>query len=199
MKQKWVVATKNPGKAREFAALLSGIATEVVSLLDIPDAPDVAETGRTFQENALLKAETIARQLEMPVIADDSGLCVDALNGRPGVYSARYAGPEKNDDRNIALLLHEMAGIPWPERTARFVCVIALSEPKKESKTYEGICEGLITTERRGSNGFGYDPVFYVPEKGKTFAEMTDEEKNAVSHRARALAALQADFGREGA
>nr|WP_253264079.1 XTP/dITP diphosphatase [Geobacillus sp. DSP4a] len=163
---------------------------DVKSLLDFPDVPDVEETGSTFAENARLKAEAISRRFGCPVIADDSGLVVDALGGRPGVYSARYAGEDKNDARNIAKLLHELEGVPMEQRTARFHCALAVAIPGRPTAVVEAACEGYIAEAPRGEGGFGYDPVFYLPEKGKTMAELTPEEKNEISHRAKALAKL---------
>ncbi|HET7628276.1 MAG TPA: XTP/dITP diphosphatase [Bacillales bacterium] len=182
-----LVATKNAGKVKEFQQLFQSLGVKVRSLLDDHDAADVEETGTTFAENAILKAETISRKMSVPVIADDSGLVIDALNGRPGVYSARYAGKEKNDRANIDKVMAELDGVPLEKRTARFVCVLALAIPGERTKTYHGTCEGLISLTRSGQNGFGYDPIFYVPSKGKTMAEMSKKEKNAISHRSEAL------------
>ncbi|AGT33002.1 deoxyribonucleotide triphosphate pyrophosphatase [Geobacillus genomosp. 3] len=185
-----VIATKNAGKVREFAALFAKRGIDVKSLLDFPDVPDVEETGSTFAENAKLKAEAVSDRLQRPVIADDSGLAVDALGGRPGVYSARYAGEDKNDARNIEKLLCELEGVPMEKRTARFHCALAVAIPGRLTAVVEATCDGYIAEEPRGEGGFGYDPVFYLPEKGKTMAELTPEEKNAISHRAKALARL---------
>ncbi|WP_027409509.1 XTP/dITP diphosphatase [Anoxybacteroides tepidamans] len=185
-----IIATKNAGKAKEFQALLGKRGVEIKTLLDFPDCPDIEETGSTFAENARLKAETIASNFQRAVIADDSGLSVDALNGKPGVYSARYAGEEKNDQANIAKVLKEMEGIPFEKRTARFHCALAVAIPGKPTMVVEGTCEGYITDAPKGENGFGYDPIFFVPQKEKTMAELTKEEKNKISHRADALAKL---------
>jgi XTP/dITP diphosphohydrolase len=185
-----VIATKNAGKVREFAAMFAKRGIEVKSLLDFPDVPDVEETGSTFVENAKLKAEAVCQRLQRPVIADDSGLAVDALGGRPGVHSARYAGEDKNDARNIAKLLHELDGVPMEKRTARFHCALAVAIPGQSTAIVEGTCDGYIAEAPRGEGGFGYDPVFYLPERGKTMAELTPEEKNAISHRAKALEKL---------
>src|SRR5690606_14949530 len=144
-----------------------------------------------FVENALLKAEEMAKRLGKTVIADDSGLEIDALDGRPGVYSARYAGEDKDDDANIRKVLQELDGVPNERRTARFRAVLAMVVPGKEPLIVEGTCEGMILSEKRGTNGFGYDPIFYVPEKGKTMAEMTPEEKNSISHRGKAIQKLK--------
>ncbi|MCZ0754799.1 XTP/dITP diphosphatase [Anoxybacillus sp. J5B_2022] len=186
-----IIATKNAGKAREFQALLEKKGVTVKTLLDFPNSPDVEETGSTFAENARLKAETIARYFQTIVIADDSGLSVDALGGKPGVYSARYAGEEKDDQANIAKVLKEMGGILFEKRTARFHCALAVAVPNGPTTIVEGTCEGYITEAPKGENGFGYDPIFYVPQKGKTMAELTQEEKNKISHRAVALAKLE--------
>lgn len=185
-----IIATKNKGKAKEFAELFGPLGFKVKTLLDYPDAPDIEETGKTFTENALLKAQGIAKLYQKIVIADDSGLVIDALNGRPGVYSARYAGEEKNDKANIQKVLSEMKDIPHDKRTAHFHCTLALVQPGTAPITVDGICEGLILTEKRGNNGFGYDPIFYVPQLDKTMAEMTPEEKNKISHRGNAIRAL---------
>lgn len=185
-----IIATKNKGKASEFKNMFSANGYEVKTLLDIPGAPDVEETGTTFEENAILKAEAIARQFNQFVIADDSGLIVDALDGRPGVYSARYAGEDKLDEANTEKVLRELEGVPEAERTARFYCALALASPNQETITVSGTMEGLIINQPSGTNGFGYDPIFFVTEQGKTNAELTKEEKNKISHRANALKAL---------
>jgi XTP/dITP diphosphohydrolase len=191
MMKEVIIATKNAGKAKEFAALLGEKGVQVKTLLDFPDCPDVEETGSTFAENARLKAEAIAARFQRMVIADDSGLSVDALHGEPGVYSARYAGEEKNDEANIAKVLKKMEGVPFEKRTARFHCALAVAVPGKPTAVVEGTCEGYITEEPRGENGFGYDPIFFVPLHGKTMAELTKEEKNQMSHRADALKKLE--------
>jgi XTP/dITP diphosphohydrolase len=190
MQNEVIIATKNQGKVKEFESLFSPKGVAVKSLLDFPEAIDVEETGITFQENAILKAEAIAKQFDKMVIADDSGLCIDALNGEPGVYSARYAGNEKNDEANIKKVLEKMQGIPLPERTAHFHCALAIAVPGHETMVVEGTCEGLITEEKQGTHGFGYDPIFYVPSLKKTMAQMEKEEKNKISHRANALKQL---------
>lgn len=191
MMKEVIIATKNKGKASEFQALLAKKGVAVKTLLDFPNSPDVEETGSTFAENARLKAETIARFFQAIVIADDSGLSIDALGGKPGVYSARYAGEEKDDEANIAKVLEEMEGIPFEQRTARFHCALAISVPNGSTTIVEGTCEGYITEAPKGENGFGYDPIFYVPQKEKTMAELTKEEKNKISHRAVALVKLE--------
>lgn len=192
---KVLIASKNAGKIEEFRRLLSPLGYEVVSLLEFPDAPDVEETGDTFQENARLKAEAIAKAYNCIAIADDSGLAVDALGGRPGVYSARFAGEEKDDQKNIEKVLKELTGVSMSERTARFYCVLAVAGPGRSTLFFEGECSGLIAMEPKGTEGFGYDPIFYVPEKDKTFAELSSEEKNMISHRAQALKKLESRLG----
>ncbi|WHY65894.1 XTP/dITP diphosphatase [Neobacillus sp. SuZ13] len=185
-----IIATKNPGKAKEFEHIFSSRGITVRTLLDYPEIPDVEETGTTFEENATLKAEAVSKALGKMVIGDDSGLIVDALEGRPGIYSARYAGEPKNDQNNTDKVLSELEDIPEEKRTARFYCALAVAVPGQETKTVSGTCEGRILEERRGTNGFGYDPVFYVPEKGLAMAELSSDEKNKISHRANALKKL---------
>jgi XTP/dITP diphosphohydrolase len=185
-----IIATKNPGKAREFEDIFARRGFKVRTLLDFPEIPDVEETGTTFEENATLKAETISRTLNRMVIGDDSGLMIDALEGRPGVFSARYAGEPKNDQANTDKVLNELQGVPEKMRTARFYCALAVAVPNKETFVVSGTCEGRILEEQRGSNGFGYDPIFYVPEKGLAMAELSSEEKNRISHRGNALKKL---------
>lgn len=187
-----IIATKNKGKAMEFEKLFLPKGLAVKTLLDYPELEDVEETGTTFEENAVLKAETIAKVLGVRVIADDSGLEVDALEGRPGVYSARYAGSEKNDEANIDKVLEELQEVPENERTARFCCALAMADPGKETLTVFGRCEGRILRERKGSNGFGYDPIFFVEAEGKSMAELPSEAKNKISHRANAIRKLEA-------
>lgn len=180
-----VIATENKGKIAEFKQLLKG--WEVRSLLDYPQIPEIIENGETFAENAAIKAETLANHLNCIVIADDSGLEVDALQGRPGVYSARYAGDSKSDEANLRKVLAELVDVPAEDRSARFICVMAVSRPNEQTLFYEGTCEGIIAQEAIGSNGFGYDPIFYVPKHEKTMAELSPEEKNNLSHRANAI------------
>jgi XTP/dITP diphosphohydrolase len=185
-----IIATKNPGKAREFEHIFASRGIEVRTLLDFPEIPDVDETGTTFEENAILKAEAVSQALGKMVIGDDSGLMVDALEGRPGIYSARYAGEPKNDQNNTDKVLSELKGLPDEKRSARFYCALAVAVPGQGSITVSGTCEGRILEEQRGTNGFGYDPVFYVPEKGLAMAELSSDEKNKISHRANALKKL---------
>ena len=189
-----VVGSKNPHKSEEIRRMLAGLPVEVVGLSDFGDVPDVIEEGVTLEENAAHKALFFARQTGCLVVSDDSGIEVDAIGGAPGVHSARYAGDDATYDDNNRLLLSELAGVPGPKRTARFRCVIALASPDGVVFTTEGAVEGRITAEPHGANGFGYDPVFYVDECGGTFAECPPEAKDAVSHRARALAAFKRRF-----
>lgn len=185
-----IIATKNKGKAKDFEALLEPMGYKVLTLHDVAPHMDVEETGETFEENAILKAETIAEELQATVIADDSGLEIDALGGEPGVYSARYSGEEKNDESNMDKVLQKLVQVPADEKTARFRCVLALASPGQETIIFEGVCEGLIADERKGDHGFGYDPIFYVPSHEKTMAEMKPEEKAAISHRGNAIREL---------
>jgi XTP/dITP diphosphohydrolase len=189
--QSVIIATKNAGKAKDFERILRPYGVEVKTLLDFPNIEDVEETGKTFEENAILKAETISKKLNKMVIADDSGIIVDALDGRPGVYSARYAGEDKNDEANNQKVLEEMAEVEEKDRSARFYCAIALAIPDNPSVIVNGICEGSILFERRGTNGFGYDPIFLVASLKKSMAELTPEEKNQISHRAHAMKKIE--------
>ncbi|MEW6113819.1 MAG: XTP/dITP diphosphatase [Thermodesulfobacteriota bacterium] len=182
-----LIATRNKGKVREIRDLVADLPVAFLSLDDLPDAPDVVEDAETFEGNALKKATILAQATGIPALADDSGLCVDALGGRPGVHSARYAGEGASDADRIAKLLNEMRDVPEQQRSARFVCALALAWPGGESKMFMGTCEGRITHEPRGLGGFGFDPVFYFPEAGCTFAEMDRQAKNQVSHRGKAL------------
>lgn len=186
-----IIATKNKGKAREFIEALEPLGYIVKTLLDYPHLKDIEETGITFEENAILKAEGISKQIGKMIIADDSGLIVDALNGEPGVYSARYAGEEKNDEANIDKVLEKLKGVSDRERTARFYCALAVASPNKKTITVSGTCEGIILHKRKGNNGFGYDPIFFVPELGKTMAELETDEKMKISHRGAALKKLK--------
>lgn len=189
--KKILIGTTNEGKVNDFKQLLENEQIQVLSLRDLDNAIDVEETGTTFAENAILKAETLSRYYNQIVIADDSGLEIEALNGKPGVYSARYAGEHKSDEDNINKVLSEMEGIPFHNRKAAFVCVLALAVPGQETKIFEGKCDGYITEKPKGNNGFGYDPIFYVLEKEKTMAELSLEEKNELSHRKRAIDKLK--------
>ncbi len=178
-----LVATTNFGKVREYRQLLDGLNCDLVGLAEVGIAQEVDETGSTYEENALLKAREYAVSSGLLTLADDSGLEVDALGGRPGVHSARYA---PDSPTRIRRLLAEMQNIPADQRTARFQCAIALACPDGRTEITSGVCEGWITTEARGTNGFGFDPVFYVPERGMTMAELPEDIKNQISHRARA-------------
>lgn len=186
-----VLATGNINKIKEIKELLKDSPVQIKSIADYGPLPSVVEDGDTFDENAYKKAHHYARVLGLPCLADDSGLVVDALDGRPGVHSARYAGEGATDLKKCDKLLNEMEG--KKDRKARFECVLSLATPGGPALTWEGSCEGEITTERHGKSGFGYDPVFYYPPLGKTFAEIPMAEKNKVSHRGRALQ----EFARE--
>lgn len=184
---KLVLATKNENKTREVAQFLAPYDIEVVSLNEFPDLPEIEESGETFRENAIVKASEALMFTGLTALADDSGLEVDCLDGLPGVYSARFAGEDKNDEDNNKKLLELLEGLPAEQRTARFRCVMAVATTEGFVYTTEGACEGVIAEEPRGNGGFGYDPLFYLPEYGKTFAELDLETKNKISHRARAL------------
>ena len=182
---RFVLATHNPGKLREMGEILKDFGIEVVSPRDLGITVDVEETGTTFAENALLKAKAICKEANLPAIADDSGLCVDALNGAPGVYSARYGGEGLDDKGRYMLLLSSLRGAPT--RAAHFACAVACAFPNGDTLTAEDRCDGSIAYAPLGEGGFGYDPVFLLPGTGKTFGQLTQEEKSAVSHRGRAL------------
>ena len=180
-----VLASKNPHKLTEMSAILSQLGIEVVLESDVGVDVEVEETGTTFEENAALKAEAVMKQSGLPAIADDSGLCVTALGGGPGVYSARYGGEGLDDVGRYRLVLNGLSG--QLDRSAKFVSAICCAFPNGDRVTARGECPGLITYSPRGEDGFGYDPIFLVPEKRKTFAQMTAQEKNAISHRGVAL------------
>jgi len=186
-----VLATLNPAKGRELVALLGSVPFEIRMLADISGARLPEETGATYAENALVKARVAAELTGALALGDDSGLEVDALDGAPGLYTARFGGPGLDDRRRWALLLERLRGVPAPRRTARFRCVIALAGGGCPEKVVEGVADGVIAEAPRGSQGFGYDPVFFYPPLGRTFAELTDEEKARVSHRGLALAAAR--------
>ncbi|MBM7709212.1 ribonuclease PH [Enterococcus lemanii] len=186
-----MIATGNQGKAKEFEQMFAQAGYQIKTLKDFPEIPDVKETGKTFEENARLKAETIANLLQCPVLADDSGLEVDALGGLPGVYSARFAGEHKSDASNNAKLLYELTDVPDEKRGAQFHCTLVFAAPKKESLVVEANWRGTIGRIPQGENGFGYDPLFIVDGLNKTSAELTSEEKNALSHRGQAIQMLQ--------
>lgn len=189
-----IIATKNSGKAKEFKQIFAAKGYQVLTLLDFPELGDVEETGQSFEENAILKAEQISQEIGKMVIADDSGLVIDALNGKPGVFSARYAGEEKDDEANIDKVLLELTGVPDEARTARFYCALAIAAPGKQTVTVFGTCEGRILHERQGTNGFGYDPIFFSLEEKRSMAELSGEEKNRISHRGHALKKLEQQF-----
>lgn len=187
---KFVLASKNPKKLAELRDILSAQGIEVVSEADVGVDVEVEETGTTFYENACLKARAVMEATGLPAVADDSGLCVDALNGAPGVYSARYGGPELDDPGRCTLLLENMRGML--DRRCKFVSVVVCCFPNGELVTGQGECAGTLAYAPRGDSGFGYDPIFFVPGLKKTFAQLTPEEKNAISHRGNALADFQA-------
>lgn len=187
---KLVLATKNEGKVKELTKLLAEQDIEVLSLADFPEIEEIVENGVTFKENAMIKATEVCMQTGLITLADDSGLEVDYLEGLPGVYSARFAGEEKDDSANNKKLLELLAGVPVEQRTARFKCVVAVADIDCFVYIAEGTCAGIIAEEQRGDGGFGYDPLFYLPEYDKTFAELDLETKNKISHRARAFAGV---------
>ena len=186
-KQKLLVATGNPGKLREVSQMLTGMPFEVLSLQDLGISMEVEETGATFAENAILKAKAYCASAGALTLADDSGLVVDALDGRPGVLSARYGGEGLTDPQRVELLLKELVEVSWEKRMARFHCVIALAWPEGRLETVEGVVEGIIQYEPKGTNGFGYDPVFHLPERGCTMAQLETSDKNRISHRGQAV------------
>ncbi len=183
---KLLLATNNKGKLEELRVLLDGVPFDLVSPRDIGLALDVVETGKTYATNARLKARAFAQASGLTTLADDSGLEVEALGGAPGVLSSRYAGPGASDSQRVAYLLSRLKDVPWEKRVARFRCVIAVAFPTVAIRQCFGSCRGVIALEPRGSNGFGYDPVFYFPKLDKTMAELTPDVKNCISHRARA-------------
>jgi XTP/dITP diphosphohydrolase len=192
--ERLVVATKNKGKIKEIKKVLSDMPFDVVSMNEAGINIDVDEDGTTFEENALKKAVEICKVSKNIVMADDSGLEVDFLNGAPGIYSARFGGPEATDeDRNIKLL-NMLKDVPFEQRTARFVCAIAVAFPDGRSFVVRDACEGLIDFECKGNNGFGYDPLFFVEQYEKTMAELDMDIKNQISHRAKALAKMVKKF-----
>ncbi|MEI6438282.1 MAG: XTP/dITP diphosphatase [Candidatus Omnitrophota bacterium] len=182
-----LVATKNKGKVREIADLLAPFDIKVISLLDLGPMPEIVEDGLTFRANAAKKAVVIAQHTGGVVMGEDSGLEVDALGGRPGVFSARYAGEDADDLKNNAKLLRELDGVPQPKRTARYRSAIALADKDRLIDVVEGSCEGVIASGPRGDHGFGYDPLFIIPSEGKTFGELPLSFKQTISHRANAL------------
>jgi XTP/dITP diphosphohydrolase len=186
-----VIATRNSGKLREIRQILAPLGLRILSLRDFPEIPEILEDGRTFAENAAKKATPVARLTRRVAIADDSGLAVDALDGRPGVFSSRYAGEGASDLDRYHKLLQEMAGVPLGQRAAVFVCAMAVASPEGKVEIVEGECRGEIASSPRGNEGFGYDPVFFFPDLQKTMAELEPEAKNRISHRARALEKLK--------
>ncbi|MFH0796101.1 MAG: XTP/dITP diphosphatase [Candidatus Omnitrophota bacterium] len=188
-----VVATGNQKKLKEIQGILKELPVRLLTLNDFPPLPEPAEDGKTFAENAAKKAKYYARKLKKIVLAEDSGLEITALGGKPGVYSARFAGPGKKDSDNIAKVLGLMEGIPKEKRQARFTSAVCLAFPERKVFAFEGKKQGFIGLNPKGEGGFGYDPIFFLPEKKKTFAQMKPEEKNRISHRRQALEQLR-DF-----
>lgn len=191
----YILASKNQHKAEEIKAILGEEYTIITQTEAGVGEIEVVEDGTTFEENAVKKAETIRNATGKPCIADDSGLCVEYLQGAPGVYTARFAGENATDDQNIQKLLTALKDVPSKQRGARFVCVIALAEPGKDTQVFCGECKGSILTEKRGEDGFGYDPVFYTEEFQKSLAELTAEQKNSISHRGNALKEMKRRLG----
>jgi XTP/dITP diphosphohydrolase len=185
--RKFIVATRNKGKLKEIKEILAGMSYEVITMEEAGFDKEIEETGQTFEENALLKAQKVYEALGEIVMADDSGLEVDYLNGAPGIYSSRFAGENASDAERIDKLLKMLEGVEIKDRKARFVCSIAVVFSDDLSFVVRGTCEGYIAFKPEGDNGFGYDPVFYIPEYGKTMAQLDSEEKNRISHRGRAL------------
>ncbi|WP_326820493.1 XTP/dITP diphosphatase [Streptosporangium sp. NBC_01756] len=187
-----VLATRNAGKIVELRRILAdaSVPVEIIGLEEFPEIGDVAETGLTFAENALLKAHAVAQAAGLPAIADDSGVCVDALNGMPGIFSARWSGRHGDDVANLNLLLAQVSDVPPEHRGAHFACAAALALPSGEERVAEGVLPGLIVDAPRGTNGFGYDPIFVPEGESRTIAELSAAEKNAISHRGRAFRAL---------
>lgn len=185
-KPKILLATNNRAKVKEYTKLLQGIPYRIVSLEDMHISEQVEETGTSFEENAILKAKRYAELSGLTTIADDSGLEVDALGGEPGVRSARYAGEGASDKERIDFLLNKLVDVPWEKRLAQFRCVIAIAYPDGEVQICQGQCRGILTFKPLGDNGFGYDPIFYLPDLHKTMAELSMSEKNVISHRGQA-------------
>lgn len=191
---KIIFATGNKGKIKEIQMILADLGVEVITMKDAGIVIDIEENGKTYEENALIKARAVAQHTNAVVMADDSGLEIDYLNNEPGVYSARYMGEDTSYTIKNANLIERLDGVPDEERTARFVCAIAAVMPDGKEITTRGIIEGRIGYEEKGSNGFGYDPIFYVPRFGKTTAELSEEEKNQVSHRGNALVLMKEEL-----
>jgi hypothetical protein len=188
---KIVFATTNEGKVKEIKEILKDFPIEVVSMKEMGITADIEENGTTFEENSLIKARALAKLTGLPALADDSGLEVDYLNGEPGIYSARYLGRDTDYDYKNNYIIDKLSGAKAEDRSARFVCVISLVLPDGREFVERGVVEGLIGYEQKGENGFGYDPIFYLPEYGKTSAELPPEEKNKISHRGKALTAMK--------
>jgi non-canonical purine NTP pyrophosphatase, rdgB/HAM1 family len=188
---KIVFATTNEGKVKEIKEILGDFPIEVVSMKEMGITADIEENGTTFEENSLIKARALAKLTGLPALADDSGLEVDYLNGEPGIYSARYLGRDTDYDYKNNYIIDKLSGAKGEDRSARFVCVISLVLPDGREFVERGVVEGLIGYEQKGENGFGYDPIFYLPEYGKTSAELPPEEKNRISHRGKALTAMK--------
>jgi len=191
MSRDLVLATRNRHKSAELAAILAGLPVRIRTMDEFPDVPDVVEDGDTCEANAIKKARAVSEATKLLAVADDTGLEVDALGGRPGVYAARYAGLKATYEDNCRKLLKELAGVPRARRTARFVTVAVVAAPSEKVHVTAGRLDGLITEVAAGAQGFGYDPVFYVPDLGKTLAELSSEEKNRISHRAKAFAQVR--------
>lgn len=191
---KIILATKNKGKIKDFKKLTENMNIEIITFLDNIDLPDVVENGTTFEENSIKKALEIAKYTNTITVADDSGLCVDCLNGNPGVYSSRYASENATDDENINKLLDTLKNVPQKDRKAHFVSVVTIAYPNGETKSFRGEVHGEILFEKRGNNGFGYNPIFYSYELEKTFGEAEMEERVQVSHRARAFNKLKIEI-----
>lgn len=188
---KIVFATTNEGKVKEIKEILGDFPIEVVSMKGMGITADIEENGTTFEENSLIKARALAKLTGLPALADDSGLEVDYLNGEPGIYSARYLGRDTDYDYKNNYIIDKLSGAKGEDRSARFVCVISLVLPDGREFVERGVVEGLIGYEQKGENGFGYDPIFYLPEYGKTSAELPPEKKNKISHRGKALTAMK--------
>jgi XTP/dITP diphosphohydrolase len=184
---KLLLATSNPGKAREYRILLDSLGYEITTSAEQGIVEAITESGNSYEQNARSKAIAYAKSSQLIALADDSGLEVDALNGQPGIKSARFAGIAATDAEKLSLLLAKLSGVPWGRRTACFKCVIAIATPEGQCQVCSGECRGIIALEPRGENGFGYDPIFFLPELGKTMAELPLGTKNQISHRARAI------------
>lgn len=194
---KIVLATHNKGKIREFQKAFSEIGWEAIPIADVAHVPEPEETGTSFKENALIKARYYAKAVHLPVLSDDSGIIADVLGDKPGIYSARYAGVHGDDEANNQKLIRDLSSYTGDDRKGRYVCVVALVWPDGRELTAEGTCEGIIRDFYQGQGGFGYDPLFYLPQYGKTMAELPMEEKNKISHRGRALRALLEELKKE--